>query len=180
MGCADGARPVSAPSLALPADLAARGVSLRRETDTDAEFMRRLYISMRWEELAPLTEWSESQKQAFLSSQFDLQRRHYALHYQGADFAVVDCHGDSAGRLYLFRGTSEIRVVDIGFLPEWRNQGLGTRLLQAVFDEARPKGQCVSIHVETFNPARRLYERLGFREISQTGPYLLMEWRVGG
>jgi hypothetical protein len=33
----------------------------------------------------------------------------------------------------------------------------------------------LSIHVERFNPALRLYERLGFREVEDKGVYLLMQ-----
>jgi ribosomal protein S18 acetylase RimI-like enzyme len=45
-----------------------------------------------------------------------------------------------------------------------RGQGVGTQLLQAVFDYAREKGfHSVSLEVVDTNPgARRLYERLGF------------------
>jgi ribosomal protein S18 acetylase RimI-like enzyme len=35
----------------------------------------------------------------------------------------------------------------------------------------------VTIHVEVFNPALRLYERLGFKKVAENGPYHLMEWR---
>lgn len=32
------------------------------------------------------------------------------------------------------------------------------------------------MHVERFNQAQRLYQRLGFREIADEGVYLLLEW----
>ena len=38
----------------------------------------------------------------------------------------------------------------------------------------------VTIHVEVYNPAMRLYERLGFRPIEDRGPYRLMEWKTPG
>ena len=76
-----------------------------------------------------------------------------------------------------FGGTSDIRIVDISPLPEHRGQGVGTALLERVFAEAGAKGWSVSIHVEHFNPARALYDRLGFRELSRDGVYALMEWR---
>ena len=38
-------------------------------------------------------------------------------------------------------------------------------------------GKALSIHVEKFNPALRLYERLGFSVKEDKGVYLLMEWR---
>lgn len=43
--------------------------------------------------------------------------------------------------------------------------------------EARGKNLPVRIHVEQFNPALRLYERLGFTKIHDEGIYHLMEWR---
>jgi ribosomal protein S18 acetylase RimI-like enzyme len=50
-------------------------------------------------------------------------------------------------------------------------------LLQEVLDEGAASGRSVSIHVESYNPALRLYDRLGFREIDTNGIYKLMEWR---
>jgi len=35
----------------------------------------------------------------------------------------------------------------------------------------------VTIHVEAVNPAIRLYQRLGFKQIEDKGVYLLMEWK---
>ena len=37
-------------------------------------------------------------------------------------------------------------------------------------------GRLLRIHVERFNPALRLYARLGFRQIDDRGVYLFMEW----
>ena len=52
--------------------------------------------------------------------------------------------------------------------------------MQAVCAEARAAGKKVSICVEKFNPAQRLYRRLGFREIADEGVHWIMEWRAGG
>lgn len=43
--------------------------------------------------------------------------------------------------------------------------------------DAEAAGKTLTIHVEQFNPASHLYERLGFKIIKEThGVYLLMEW----
>ena len=165
--------------LALPVDLTAQGYSLRQETEQDRPFLERLYLSVRWDELAPAP-WPDEQKRAFLSWQFALQHKHYTEHYCDADFAVLDQAGVPAGRLYLFRGATDTRIVDISLLPEHRGRGIGTGLLTAIFAEAAPDQRSVSIHVELFNPARRLYDRLGFQEVSRDGVYALMEWRSPG
>lgn len=160
----------------------ARPLTLRPITDEDDDFLFRLYASTRTEELA-LTDWSGDQKAAFLRMQFDAQHRHYQEHYAGARFDVVLEGGEPVGRLYVDRSLErfpdEIRLVDIAFLPEHRGRGLGSLLLGELIEEARASGKRLTIHVETFNPAMRLYERLGFRQISQAGLYHLMEWRAG-
>ena len=43
------------------------------------------------------------------------------------------------------------------------------------FEEGHAVGKRVAIHVEKFNPARRLYARLGFREVQDLGIYLKLE-----
>jgi len=65
-------------------------------------------------------------------------------------------------------------------MPEHRGSGVGTRLLKRVFAEADAAGKPVSIHVESYNPAKRLYDRMGFTQVGDHGVYLLMERPVGG
>lgn len=173
------AGPGASSGLAIVPTAAVRelGLELRPETDQDVPFLSLLYTSMRWDELIPVTEWSDGEKLAFLEQQFGAQRTHYLRAYGGGGhFLVVERGGQPVGRLYLFRSSRDIRVVDIGLLPEFRNQGFGAALLGALFAEAQASGRTVSVHVEVFNPAQRLYERLGFREAGEEGPYRLMVW----
>jgi GNAT superfamily N-acetyltransferase len=171
--------PVCARLLEMPAALAEQGFALRGETEADVAFMRRLYVSTRWEELTALTNWTDAQKQAFLESQFALQCHHYLTYYASTDCAVLEKDGIPAGRLYVDRQASTLLVVDIALLPEWRGRGVGTALMEAVIAEARVAGKTVGITVEKYNPAQRLYRRLGFREVSDEGAHWLMEWRAG-
>lgn len=173
-----GAAQPAAPAFTPGSALAALGVSVRPETEADAPFVCRLYCEMRWEELAAVQDWTQEQKVGFLIQQYEAQRRHYANAYFDAEFLVLERNGAPVGRLYLYRGNpADIRIVDIGLLIAERNKGLGQLILEAVFDEARREGRTASIHVEVFNPARRLYDRLGFVEKGEHGPYRLMEWR---
>jgi len=38
------------------------------------------------------------------------------------------------------------------------------------------EGKALGIHVEKFNPAMKLYERLGFKPVEDQGIYLLMQF----
>ena len=119
--------------------------------------------------------WDKKQKDAFLRAQFDAQDRWYHENYTGASFDVVLVDGKRAGRLYLNRGDSEIRIVDIALLPEHRGKGIGSALLRDLLAEADAAGKRVTIHVERLNPALRLYERLGFSVAEDKGVYLFLE-----
>jgi ribosomal protein S18 acetylase RimI-like enzyme len=162
--------------LRIPPGLSGQGFALRPETEADVPFLRRLYISTRWEELAPLVDWTDAQKIAFLDSQFDAQRSYYLSNYASAAFDVLEAQGVPAGRLYLDRQANTLLVVDIALLPEWCGRGIGTALLEAMFAEARLSGKGVTISVEKFNPAQRLYRRLGFREYAEDDVYWFMHW----
>lgn len=172
------AAPNATIMLAMPTALAAQGFKLRPETEADLPFLRRLYISTRWEELASIIDWTEAQKLAFLESQFAFQRHHYRTYYPATDFAVLEKARAPAGRLYVDRQATKLLVIDIALLPEWRGHGTGTALMQAVCAEARAANKKVSIAVEKFNPAQNLYRRLGFRETADEGVYWVMEWRA--
>ncbi len=151
-------------------------VVLRPAGEADTTFLRGVYRSTREDELAP-TGWDEAQKDAFVEMQFDAQHRYYAEHYPDASFDVVLVDGEPAGRLYVARGPEEIRIVDIALLPEYRNRGIGSALIQDIVAEGALRGRPVTIHVERFNPALGLYERLGFSAVADRGVYLLLEWR---
>ena len=149
-------------------------VTRRPIGDQDMEFLLHLYASTREEELAHVP-WTPDLKMAFLRQQFEAQHRHYQEHYTGTAFDVLLVDDRPAGRLYVARWTKTLRIVDIALMPEFRGRGIGTALMTELFAEADASGRSVSIHVEANNPARRLYERLGFRDVGEHGVYLLME-----
>ena len=167
----------SSGTLVLPAVLVEQGLVLRPETEADVPFLRRLYASTRWDELA-ITDWTDAQKLVFSDSQFGFQRHHYRTYYAAAEWSVLEDNGTPAGRLYVNRGPNNLEVLDVALLPQWRGRGIGTALMLAVCSEARASGKAVRIAVEKFNPAQRLYCRLGFRETSDEGAYWFMEWRA--
>jgi ribosomal protein S18 acetylase RimI-like enzyme len=140
----------------------------------DREFLYRVYASTRAEELA-VVPWDDAEKEAFLRAQFDAQDRWYHEQYARASYEVVVIDGEPAGRLYLFRGEREIRIVDIALLPDHRGNGVGGALLRDVLAEADAGGKSVTIHVERANPALRLYARLGFSLAEDRGVYLFLE-----
>jgi GNAT superfamily N-acetyltransferase len=131
-------------------------------------------VATREEELRPVS-WTADEKRAFLVDQFEKQHAHYLQHYPQAQWWVVTCDGAPVGRLYLARTANDMRIMDVSLLDAHRRRGVGTALMHAVIDEAQAAGVPASLHVEPFNPALRLYQRLGFVHVETRGVYLFME-----
>lgn len=154
-------------------------ITLRASLPSDREFQFAVYGSTRTDELAPVP-WTDEQKQAFLLMQAEAQDADYRRKWPDAQYLVVEVDGQPVGRLYrrdiLDLDPPELRLMDIALLPSWRGQGIGSALLNGLLDEAVARGLVVTLHVERWNPARRLYHRLGFVDRGEDQVYGRMEW----
>lgn len=64
-------------------------------------------------------------------------------------------------------------IQTIAVVPEWRNHGIGSRLLKFAEDLILQKSPNVFICVSSFNgAARRLYERLGYEAVGELKNYV--------
>ncbi|MGP4074295.1 GNAT family N-acetyltransferase [Halobacillus sp. K22] len=64
----------------------------------------------------------------------------------------------------------DIPVLSLALLPEHRNRGIGSLLLDRFMEELKCKGySSLSLSVDPDNPAKRFYERKGFVKIGESG-----------
>lgn len=152
------------------------GVGFRPIGQPDMPFLRKVYRSTRENELDG-TGWSESQKAEFIHQQFEAQHQHYTKNYNGPFLEIILIDEVNAGRLYLVEWDTEIRIMDIALLPEFRNKGWGGKILQQILTVASSRNKMVGIHVEYNNPAKSLYQKLGFALEEDKGIYHFMVWR---
>ena len=119
----------------------------------------------------PVSEWA-----GLISQQFHAQHSAYHSKYPKADFDLVLVDGEKAGRLYLDRRKDEMRILDLTLLPAFRGQGIGSKLFEGLFNEARLSKRKVSAHVEHDSRAIALAQRLGFVPQLETDSTTLMVW----
>lgn len=84
--------------------------------------------------------------------------------------------GENKGYGYV---AEDIPELSIAFLPDYRNQGMGTMLLKRLIEETRHQFCALSLSVSLDNPAARLYRRLGFETVQQLGASLIMRRELG-
>lgn len=150
-------------------------IVIREQREDDGRFLRELFASLRAHELSraavPLDVW-----RTLLDQQFALQMANYQTYFPDAEYWIVEHAGQPAGRLYLRDDGEAIRVMDIALVPASRGRGVGGRLLRHVLEQARARELPVWLQVELVNPARRLYQRLGFRDVVSDGIFVSMRW----
>jgi len=155
---------------------AGQNITLRPSRQEDESFLFKVYASTRADEMA-LVDWTPGQKDTFLQMQFDAQRQYYLEQYQTAEYSIIQCDGVDIGRLIVDRQVDRFLLMDIALLPEYRNGGIGKALITDLMAQAAEAGKPLRLHVEIFNPALHLYERLGFKKIQMAGIFYEMEWQ---
>lgn len=153
-----------------------RFVSFRPATSDDAPLLLDIYGSTRAEELA-LTNWDETQRDAFVRMQFSAQQSHYREHYPEGEHFVILVKGGAVGRLYVAEIEKEVRILDITILPDYRSKGIGKPIIRELMAEATAIGKPLRIFIESFNPWLSLFTQLGFEKSDENGYSYLMEWR---
>lgn len=151
-------------------------VTLRAATPDDEPFLVRLYQSSRGDDLRGLG-WEEPRIEEFLAMQYEAQRALDQNEHGQATNEIILKSGEPAGRLLIDVNQSEIRCVDLALLPEYRNRGLGAMVMRRLQDQAAASHRPLRLQVIRFNPAVRLFQRLGFERTSETGTHFQMEWR---
>jgi len=142
--------------------------------DADQEFLFEVFCSAQAEKFE-LLDLPPDQQEQLLRMQYQAQRRAYLSEFPDADFDVVLIDEVPAGNLYAQRGPDRFVLIDITLLPEYRNSGVGADLVRQLIARASAAGKALNAHVSKENPAWRLWQRLGFRQVGDDGVYLTIE-----
>jgi GNAT superfamily N-acetyltransferase len=131
-------------------------VSLRPATQDDYDFLwwlhcatMKLYVEKTWG-------WDEQ-----------WQAQHFRHRFDPATREIIESDGVPIGCFSVERREDCIFIAVMEIAPHYQNRGIGTRLIRALCDEADARGIPVELQVLKVNPARRLYERLGFAVIGE-------------
>jgi len=126
-------------------------VRLRPATDADISFLLELRRqTMTEHQLASGAESSERERQERVLYRFECAQ-------------IIEQGTSPIGTLKLTKDGVDWHLVQIQITPALQSQGIATQLIERVIVDARAAGARLRLNVLHTNPARRLYERLGFR-----------------
>lgn len=105
---------------------------------------------------------------------YHVQRLNYR--YDCAEVLMLD--GRPGGLLKVSRDSGCWEIIQIQLDPSLQGRGFGRRLLEEVIAAALEAGVGLTLKVLTANPARKLYEQLGFEVLSIEGCEVRMGLRT--
>jgi len=139
-------------------------ISLRPAAETDREFLRRVQR----EAMRPHVErlfgaWDDA-----------FQRERFDATTDPSTHEIIAYGGNPVGCQWVGAHADSLELVRLYLLPEAQGSGIGTKLVQRLLTRAQAQDLPVQLRVIRENPARRLYERLGFRVVAETETHFLM------
>jgi GNAT superfamily N-acetyltransferase len=136
-------------------------VHLRQATPDDFEFLYQVHREAMRDYVERTWGWNE-----------ECQQQYFREHFDPDEYQIVVYRGEDVGMMAVDRRGGEIHLNKMALRPAFQGRGLGTYLINRVLDEAR--GKMVWLQVLKVNPARRLYERIGFTIAGETVTHYTM------
>lgn len=81
---------------------------------------------------------------------------------------ILTDHDQPVGLLKVKRTAQEWEIIQIQLSPQLQGKGIGRAVLQGVIADATAAGVSLRLSVLKANPAKQLYERLGFVTVGET------------
>jgi len=140
-------------------------IGLRNATHSDKKFVYDVIRSASEEYVIETWgEWDET-----------WQRRNFEEKYDPSKVKVIQLDLKDVGFIEVIYSRDEIFISELNILPEFQNRGIGSSLIKNLTNMADEDKLNVRMQVLKVNPARRLYERLGFIMYGETNTHYLME-----
>lgn len=170
---ANGLASSASPAPIIPKQLhLPESVQLRNSTPHDEVFLERLYYSTR-EDLQALGPAAEP----LVRMQYRAKTQGYRQQYPQASTYVIEKHHQAIGQMVLNVAPSEIRMIELAFLPEQRRRGWGKAVMRAIQHHAAHLSSTIVLTVGQDNhAAKSLYSALGFRTYATEPPHERMQW----
>ena len=102
------------------------------------------------------------------------QEAAYRTNHDPAEIQIITYDGTDIGMISIEEGDADVFVPHIEISPEYQGRGIGSRILGQIITNAAQRQKSVSLRVLKVNPAKSLYERLGFKIVEETPTHFSM------
>lgn len=127
----------------------------RKTTASDFDFIYDLHRQTFYSYVEQTWGWQEEVQCAGMREEFDSLLFEIAC-YQSTDIGVIS----------VIEKEDVLFLNYLAILPLYQGKGFGTQILHKLLEQAAERGISVKLNVMRVNPAKTLYERVGFRMVS--------------
>jgi len=138
-------------------------VSLRPAVLTDMNFLWEVHCNAMKPYVSELFGWNE-----------DFQKRYFEEHYNPEKTSIILVDETQVGMIRIDESPLGYMLTNLEILKEYQGQGVGRMLIRDLIQKADANGLPVTLKVLRNNPAKTLYELMGFRTISETETHFCM------
>jgi ribosomal protein S18 acetylase RimI-like enzyme len=103
-----------------------------------------------------------------------IQRQRFNDVTKVEDHFLLELSGQTVGCLCFKESATEVRLVRLFITPPYQNRGLGTQVMREIMLLGDRQSLPIQLRVLRVNPARRLYERLGFSVVGEDDTHYTM------
>ncbi len=139
-------------------------IDFRSAKEDDFGFLYMLHVDTMKDYVDKTWGWDD----AFQESVF---RKRYAP----AEVQIITLNGRDIGMLSLEERSDDVFLRAIEIHSMYQRQNFGTMIVKQIVTDSIKKTKPVLLHVLKVNPAKELYERLGFSVVEETGTHFIMK-----
>ncbi len=138
--------------------------TLRSAAEGDFELLRQLHGTTLRPYVEKIWGWNDEQQLKLLRERFDPDK-----------IKIIQKDRIDIGVLQVEHRSGEVFLGNVLLHPEFQNKGLGTAIVGDVINDANKMQLPVTLTVLRPNPAKALYERLGFRVTAEDSVRFFMK-----
>jgi GNAT superfamily N-acetyltransferase len=140
-----------------------KSIGYRPAIENDIDFLYSLHVATMKEYVDRTWGWDDA-----------FQESMYRRNYVPAEIQIVLYDDKDIGMLSVEEGEDDIFLRIIEIHPEYQGKGIGTVIINKIIADGAQKMKPVRLRVLKVNPAKRLYDRLGFSTVEETSTHYIM------
>ncbi len=138
--------------------------SLRNAAASEREFLWNLHESAMRDYVEGIYGWDDAD-----------QRRRFDDNFRLEAIQIIEVDGKPVGMWEVLKGNDSWFLARVALLTPYQNAGIGSALIGALLADANESRRVVFLQVLKTNPAKALYERLGFAVFEETETHFKMK-----
>jgi len=147
--------------------MALQEIKCRPAHEKDVDFLYALHVATMKQYVEEVWGWDDGVQES-------LFRKNYAH----AQTQIITLDGKDIGMLSVEDRENDVFLRVIEIHPKYQGKGIGTDLINKVIAEGAQNMKPVRLRVLKVNPAKRLYERLGFSTVEETLTHYIMRTSI--